>query len=116
MGHPSYAGCRLCVPISFHRARTYAERMFRGEEIGPLKRPEAHEAFVRPLDGRGVTFDGPLVEHVVEEVPHSRGARSTDGHGQLPLSSSPHCQHPFAKRKSEGNIFRPGRARRSPLR
>jgi hypothetical protein len=50
------------------RARTYTERMFRGEEIGPLKRPQAYEAFVRPLDGRSVTFDGPLVERVVEEV------------------------------------------------
>lgn len=50
------------------RARTYTERMFRGEEIGRLPRDEAVEAFVRPLDGTGVKTDPALVERVVAEV------------------------------------------------
>ncbi|MGH9071501.1 MAG: AAA family ATPase [Acidimicrobiales bacterium] len=50
------------------RARTYSERMFRGEEVSSLAGPEAVEAFVRPLEGTGVSADGDLVERVVEEV------------------------------------------------
>lgn len=50
------------------RARTYTERMFRGEEIGRLNGTEAREAFVRPLDGTGVTAADGLVDRVVHEV------------------------------------------------
>ncbi len=50
------------------RARTYSERMFRGEEIGRLGDGQAVQAFVRPLDNTGVTADAQLVEGVVQEV------------------------------------------------
>lgn len=50
------------------RARTYTERMFRGEEIGRLAGPEAVEALVRPLDETGITAKASLVDRVVEEV------------------------------------------------
>ncbi len=42
--------------------------MFRGEEIGRLARSEAIEAFVRPLDGTGVTVTDASVERVIDEV------------------------------------------------
>ena len=50
------------------RARTYTERMFRGEEIGRLAGPEAVEALVRPLDETGITAKASLVDRVREEV------------------------------------------------
>ena len=50
------------------RARTYTERMFRGEEIGRLSRDEAVEAFVRPLDGTAMSADSELVEQIATEV------------------------------------------------
>ena len=50
------------------RARSYTERMFRGEEVGSLNRTEATEAFVRPLAETGVTADDALVEVVITEV------------------------------------------------
>lgn len=49
-------------------ARTYSERMFRGEEIGSLEGEAAVDAFVRPLDETGVTASESLVTRVVEEV------------------------------------------------
>lgn len=50
------------------RARSYTERMFRGEEIGSLEPNEAHDAFVRPLEGTSITAAGGLVDAAVEEV------------------------------------------------
>lgn len=50
------------------KARTYAERMFRGEEIDRLTEDEAAEALERPLDETPVTADGTLVERVVDQV------------------------------------------------
>lgn len=54
------------------RARTYTERMFRGEEIGRLGSPpeanDALDAFVKPLEGSGVTATDSLARRVVEEV------------------------------------------------
>lgn len=54
------------------KARTYTERMFRGEEISRLTGPpdgsDAIEAFVKPLEGTGVSADPSLIERVVEEV------------------------------------------------
>lgn len=50
------------------KARTYTERMFRGEEIGRLPPDTALEAFVRPLDGTGVTVTDELAGRVVTEV------------------------------------------------
>lgn len=50
------------------RARTYSERMFRGEEIGRLDPATALEAFLRPLDGTGVEATDQLADRVVSEV------------------------------------------------
>ncbi|MGH9070882.1 MAG: hypothetical protein ACRDX8_06885 [Acidimicrobiales bacterium] len=50
------------------RARTYSEGMFRGEEVSNLEGTAAVEAFVRPLEGTGVSADPDLIERVVEEV------------------------------------------------
>jgi hypothetical protein len=50
------------------RARSYTERMFRGEEIGSLGPDDAREALVRPLSGSPVVLDPGLAERVVEEV------------------------------------------------
>lgn len=50
------------------RARSYTERMFRGEEIGSLEPVDASEALVRPLENYSVSVDPQLVEHVVAEV------------------------------------------------
>lgn len=49
-------------------ARTYAERMFRGEEVGSLGADDARAAFVEPLRGTLVTYEDDLVERVVVEV------------------------------------------------
>ncbi len=50
------------------KARTYTERMFRGEEIGRLEEPQAVDALVRPLAGTGVGADRGLVARVVREA------------------------------------------------
>jgi DNA-binding transcriptional ArsR family regulator len=52
------------------RARSYTERMFRGEEIGSLGRDDAREAFAQPLgeDDDSLEADGALVDQVVDEV------------------------------------------------
>lgn len=52
------------------RARSYTERMFRGEEIGSLEGLDARDAFSQPLarEGGGVTASEDLVEAVVDEV------------------------------------------------
>ena len=65
-------GLTLCglptLRANLLKARTYTERMFRGEEITRLARSEAVDALVRPLDGTGVTADERLIERVIEEV------------------------------------------------
>ncbi len=50
------------------RARSYTERMFRGEEIGSLGPDDAKEALIRPLAGSSITPEPGVVERVVEEV------------------------------------------------
>lgn len=52
------------------RARSYTERMFRGEEIGSLQPNEAREAFVQPPHGTEspVEIDDDLVETTIHEV------------------------------------------------
>jgi DNA-binding transcriptional ArsR family regulator len=52
------------------RARSYTERMFRGEEIGRLATDEAAEAFIEPISETtaGVVVSERLVEKVVAEV------------------------------------------------
>jgi hypothetical protein len=49
-------------------ARTYTERMFRGEEIGSLDHETAIEALVRPLAGTGVRIEPACAREIVEEV------------------------------------------------
>ncbi|HVM03692.1 MAG TPA: ATP-binding protein [Acidimicrobiales bacterium] len=49
-------------------ARSYTERMFRGEEIGRLESVEATAAFTEPLRDTGISADPELVRQVVEEV------------------------------------------------
>lgn len=52
------------------RARTYSERMFRGEQIGELRGNPgpARDAFVEPLVGTGTVADDRLVARVLAEV------------------------------------------------
>ncbi len=52
------------------RARSYTERMFRGEEIGSLQPNEAREAFVQPPHGTDspVEIDDDMVETTINEV------------------------------------------------
>ncbi len=50
------------------KARTYTERMFRGEELLALDAAAARDALVRPLDETGVAIDADVVDHVVAEV------------------------------------------------
>ena len=55
---------------NLQRARTYSERMFRGEVIGALEGSPgpARDAFVLPLDSTGISVDEALVRRVLEEV------------------------------------------------
>lgn len=52
------------------KARSYTERMFRGEEIGSLNQDDAREAFAQPLaeNGSDVKADTDLISRVVGEV------------------------------------------------
>ena len=52
------------------KARSYTERMFRGEKIGSLGEADAREAFEKPLDesGAAVTAEKNLISKVVDEV------------------------------------------------
>jgi DNA-binding transcriptional ArsR family regulator len=52
------------------KARSYTERMFRGEEIGSLAHDDAREAFAQPLaEGGGeLAAEDVLVDRVVDEV------------------------------------------------
>lgn len=50
------------------KARTYSERMFRGEVLGPLDREAARQALIRPLDETGIAIDDTVVDRVVAEV------------------------------------------------
>jgi hypothetical protein len=50
------------------KARTYSERMFRGQEIQGLNADAAREAFLQPLNGTGITADEALTDRVIAEV------------------------------------------------
>ena len=50
------------------RARSYTERMFRGEEIGSLGPEDAKDALVRPLGDSNVVTEPGVLARVVEEV------------------------------------------------
>lgn len=55
---------------NLQRARTYSERMFRGEQIGELSGNPgpARDAFIEPLVGTGMYAHDDLVARVLEEV------------------------------------------------
>ncbi len=50
------------------RARSYTERMFRGEEVASLSSDEALDAFEQPLSGTGFTASRALSKEVIKEV------------------------------------------------
>ena len=50
------------------RARSYTERMFRGEEVGRLDAEAAAAAFTEPLRMHAISADAQLVDAVVQEV------------------------------------------------
>lgn len=50
------------------KARSYTERMFRGEKIDSLGPDDAREAFVQPLAQTPVMVEPGLVEQIVQEV------------------------------------------------
>jgi hypothetical protein len=50
------------------RARSYSERMFRGERVDSLAPQDAREAFLRPLADTPVSVEPGLAERIVEEV------------------------------------------------
>ena len=58
------------LAANLQRARTYSERMFRGEQIGALQGNPgpARDAFVQPLAGTGIEADEDLVSRVLSEV------------------------------------------------
>lgn len=56
------------LQANLQKARSYSERLFRGEEIDSLDSAEALEAFVRPLEHSGRTAEARLAAAVVEEV------------------------------------------------
>jgi len=55
---------------NLQKARTYSERMFKGEQIGALEGNPgpARDAFVVPLNDTGLTADEALISRVLEEV------------------------------------------------
>lgn len=56
------------LAANLQKARSYSERLFRGEEVDSLPRDEALAAFVRPLEDTGRTADEEVAEAVAEEV------------------------------------------------
>jgi AAA ATPase domain len=53
---------------NLQKARSYSERLFRGEEIDSLAPAQALEAFTRPLEQTGRESDRAVAESVVDEV------------------------------------------------
>lgn len=55
---------------NIQRARTYSERMFRGQTVGALDREtgDARDAFVEPLHQAGMQADDDLISLVLDEV------------------------------------------------
>jgi len=56
------------LAANLQKARSYGERLFRGEEVDSLPRDEALAAFNRPLEQTGRTVDREVAEAVVAEV------------------------------------------------
>lgn len=53
---------------NLQKARSYSERLFRGEAVDSLAPEQALEAFKRPLEQTSRTADRKLAAAVVEEV------------------------------------------------
>ncbi len=56
------------LAANLQKARSYSERLFRGEEVDSLPVDEALAAFTRPLEQTGRTTDSDVAGAVVEEV------------------------------------------------
>lgn len=56
------------LAANLQQARSYSERLFRGEDVDSLPREEALSAFSRPLGQTGRTADDDVAAAVVEEV------------------------------------------------
>jgi type II secretory pathway predicted ATPase ExeA len=56
------------LTINLLEARTYSERMFRGDEVSSLPAAEARQAFTVPLEGTGRTATDALVDRVLRTV------------------------------------------------
>jgi DNA-binding transcriptional ArsR family regulator len=56
------------LAANLQKARSYSERLFRGEKVDSLPREEALAAFTRPLEQTGRTVDESVAEVVVDEV------------------------------------------------
>lgn len=56
------------LAANLQRARSYSERLFRGEKVDSLPREEALAAFTRPLEETSRATDAAVAEQVVDEV------------------------------------------------
>lgn len=56
------------LSANLQKARSYSERLFRGEKVDSLPREGALEAFTRPLEQTARTADEAVAEAVVDEV------------------------------------------------
>jgi DNA-binding transcriptional ArsR family regulator len=56
------------LTTNLQKARSYSERLFRGEEVDSLSREEALAAFARPLEQTERTAEDAVVEAVADEV------------------------------------------------
>jgi hypothetical protein len=56
------------LAANLQKARSYSERLFRGEVVDSLPREEALDAFLRPLEETDVQASQAVAESVVEEV------------------------------------------------
>jgi len=73
---------------NLQKARSYSERLFRGEEIDSLPPADAAEAFTRPLEQTSRTTSPGVAEAVVDEVEF--GGANWGGRGtRRRLSASP---------------------------
>ena len=56
------------LAANLQKARSYSERLFRGEDVDSLPTDEAIAAFTRPLEQAGRSADEAVAADVVEEV------------------------------------------------
>lgn len=56
------------LTANLQKARSYSERLFRGEDVDSLDQEEAHAAFMRPLEQTSRTAHRAVADAVVKEV------------------------------------------------